>query len=835
MPTYTVGASTSVVLVDTSVLGPNDSAIVLLSSLMPPGRNVSIRDSLGYLSSPQSIVVSTTQGILFSDGTSSISVSQPFATLTVTSRDASTWNIVNTFGFPLYDTVANVQSLAASTIVGTGIVTSGSVNTSSMFATALTIQSTAAVLGPVFASTLVIGTQTTPPYPGYSAYVQGSARVSSNVVMNGDLSVGGIVQFGSTVAIAGGLGVGGNLTAGGNMTIAGNFTTVGGGSINCQTLQSQSSVNIAGAVTITSNVTIQSNLTIGATLTAASLNASTVTINTAAGGYLQLNSGPILQTRTDILPGTVVASWNSPIYTPFVSSGTIQTSGNAQVGTLEVLGTISAPTISQFLLGSAQIQNSAGSLVTDSISVNSLTLSNSLSLNSLQIYTLFTSNLTVDGSIQSANPAAYISSATLATSSLTTNSVSTGTLVAGVIQTPAIQVSSLTIYTTLTGGPGFTTMNIPGVTIDNSEGTLTTSSMFTNTIQTSSFSLTSGILYANPSLTIVASNTYINALTTSSIATSTLTTSTLSAAKLTIGSTPTGTNPNFIYSSSPSPSTNVTVTGGPGDYLSPYFLSNVIPAGQDPLIPYTTTITFAADYQSSPPPPGLLVAYTASLYWAGETQSILQVAPGLGGPTLYGLYAQDQTISGTLPISTFQITASLYGFSRINVMFGFQYSPNPTRIDSNALIEFNNGVLNWKYSLNGTTIQNSLNDISTRNLYYYGSLNFASDPRVKENIQDANLELCYETIRNVPLRKFKYIDSYCSTFQVRDTHRLGFLATELREAFPKSVHESDTVFPAFSTSLLTIDTAQIEMAHLGATKYLMQKVSTLEAEVKALL
>jgi hypothetical protein len=54
----------------------------------------------------------------------------------------------------------------------------------------------------------------------------------------------------------------------------------------------------------------------------------------------------------------------------------------------------------------------------------------------------------------------------------------------------------------------------------------------------------------------------------------------------------------------------------------------------------------------------------------------------------------------------------------------------------------------------------------------------------------------------------------------------------LQEVFPKSVHASDTVFPEFSTSLLTIDTAQIDMAHIGATKYLIQQVSSLEGELR---
>jgi hypothetical protein len=92
--------------------------------------------------------------------------------------------------------------------------------------------------------------------------------------------------------------------------------------------------------------------------------------------------------------------------------------------------------------------------------------------------------------------------------------------------------------------------------------------------------------------------------------------------------------------------------------------------------------------------------------------------------------------------------------------------------------------------------------------------------------------MCYDTIRGIPLRRFKYIDSYCSTFNVSQTPRLGFLATDLQACFPKSVH--DTVFPEFSTSFMTIDTAQVDMAHLGATKYLMQQVSSLEADLSAI-
>jgi hypothetical protein len=94
--------------------------------------------------------------------------------------------------------------------------------------------------------------------------------------------------------------------------------------------------------------------------------------------------------------------------------------------------------------------------------------------------------------------------------------------------------------------------------------------------------------------------------------------------------------------------------------------------------------------------------------------------------------------------------------------------------------------------------------------------------------------MCYSTISALPLRKYKYIAEYCSTFNVSEDPRLGFLATDLLPHFPKSVHISDTLFPAFSKELMTIDTSQIDMAHLGTTKYLMQEVARLEAELSTI-
>jgi len=426
----------------------------------------------------------------------------------------------------------------------------------------------------------------------------------------------------------------------------------------------------------------------------------------------------------------------------------------------------------------------------------------------------------------------FISSGSIQTSSVNASQISSGSIVAGNLVTPSLTVSSLAVSQTINGGNSFTSLAIPNAIINNSAGQIQTSTLFTNSLTTSTLVVNSGIIQSPAAIRIQASTVTIDSSYFSSLTASTLQTSSVQTTRIIVGAPLAGSNgPNFTYSTTPAPSTNIVVTGGPGDYLSPFFLSNVVPPGQNPAFAYTTAIHFNANFNGEPLPPGLLISYGATLFWAGQANSQLAIA---GGPTLFGTFGTNQSTTGTLSQSSFGITASLFGSSAISVNFKFQYTPNANSIDSNAVVQFNNGRLYWNYALNGTTIQNSLNDISTRNLFYYGSLNFASDPRIKEDIQEANLRHCYDAIRSIPLRKFRYNQLYCSTFQVESTPRLGFLATDLLESFPNSVHPSDTLLPQVSKELLTIDTAQVEMAHLGATKYLMAEVERLEAAIAAL-
>ena len=155
-----------------------------------------------------------------------------------------------------------------------------------------------------------------------------------------------------------------------------------------------------------------------------------------------------------------------------------------------------------------------------------------------------------------------------------------------------------------------------------------------------------------------------------------------------------------------------------------------------------------------------------------------------------------------------------------------------SRLDTNGLIAMNKGYLNFSTAVNGINIFNAQNDMSVRNLTSYGSMSFASDPALKEEIEYANLETCQKTLESLPLHRYNYIDEYMSTFQLSDRTRLGILSSEYAVQFPKSVKPSPINVLSVSTNM--VDTEQILYAHLGATKRLMSTVEGLSTVVAGL-
>jgi hypothetical protein len=96
----------------------------------------------------------------------------------------------------------------------------------------------------------------------------------------------------------------------------------------------------------------------------------------------------------------------------------------------------------------------------------------------------------------------------------------------------------------------------------------------------------------------------------------------------------------------------------------------------------------------------------------------------------------------------------------------------------------------------------------------------SSDSRLKENIQNADLDLCYNNIKNLRLTKYTWKDDVFTSEQVPDRSKLGWIAQEVETIFPKSVQKvNDHGF----TDCRTLNTDQIIGCLYGCTQKLIKK------------
>jgi cytoskeletal protein CcmA (bactofilin family) len=121
-----------------------------------------------------------------------------------------------------------------------------------------------------------------------------------------------------------------------------------------------------------------------------------------------------------------------------------------------------------------------------------------------------------------------------------------------------------------------------------------------------------------------------------------------------------------------------------------------------------------------------------------------------------------------------------------------------------------------------------------------GSWQSSSDERLKEDITVADLSVCYDTVKNVPLRRYRWKNSSFNDDQINgDRHRLGFIAQEYKSYFPKDVlvskfqksheevdaktGESKTVVDFELKDCLSINVDQMLMSSIGAIKKIINE------------
>jgi hypothetical protein len=109
-----------------------------------------------------------------------------------------------------------------------------------------------------------------------------------------------------------------------------------------------------------------------------------------------------------------------------------------------------------------------------------------------------------------------------------------------------------------------------------------------------------------------------------------------------------------------------------------------------------------------------------------------------------------------------------------------------------------------------------------------------SDRRLKSNIELANLQTCYDIIKTIDLKRYRFYEDVYEDLDCTDRSRLGWIAQEVETVLPKSINtqEFKCANGTVIQDCLSLDPSQLYASMYGAIKMLITKVETLEAKNK---
>jgi hypothetical protein len=94
----------------------------------------------------------------------------------------------------------------------------------------------------------------------------------------------------------------------------------------------------------------------------------------------------------------------------------------------------------------------------------------------------------------------------------------------------------------------------------------------------------------------------------------------------------------------------------------------------------------------------------------------------------------------------------------------------------------------------------------------------SSDERLKEDIELADVDVCYENVKRIPLKYYKWRDEIYTEEEVEDRHRLGWIAQDVQGVFPKAIKETNM---HGIEDCLSLNADQIYASMYGATQKLI--------------
>lgn len=108
----------------------------------------------------------------------------------------------------------------------------------------------------------------------------------------------------------------------------------------------------------------------------------------------------------------------------------------------------------------------------------------------------------------------------------------------------------------------------------------------------------------------------------------------------------------------------------------------------------------------------------------------------------------------------------------------------------------------------------------------------SSDVRLKENIQPADLDRCVEIVKSIPLKKFKWVDSYIQAMQIPENkkEKVGWIAQDVEKHLPNSITTMSLAHVAVDDFKQLNSDQLIAVLH-GAIQRLSQRLKSVDKQL----
>lgn len=483
MAASTVTGNTSIVLVSSI------NTKIYLSSVGYPGHIVTIKDYTGVASQGQPIVISTSQGVSFADGSFSTLLYNPYSYLTVASKTPNTWQILNNLGYlttlsnayvenltsgnAYISLVSSVQGYVSSSVIGNVNVTRS-----------LNLLGDVSILGDI----IIAG--------GVDLFstlnVKGNTNLSSALTVKGAVSFGSSLQLRDALTVSGSMSTANDLIVGGDLSISSalyvsqlSLTPF----VSVQSLK-MNTLNIGGGLLTAGNTTVGSNLFVGQNLIGLSTGLTTSSIQ-------------VLQSTVIVGDLTIQKKFTTSTL-EFYSSGVV--SKEVSASSLTVRGTVSTSD-SLFLASSLTV---AGTVRVGSATIDgNIFIGNNLTVKgNAQISTvLFGGNLSIGGPGLTSLFSSFTTSSLVGDSAIVYKNLT----VTGATQVGNFISPNFYTFSNLSTGGNFGYMR--SFLVGQTASVVGNLSVATSTFQKGVFSTTNlqvGAPFATPGNMVIQGNLFVN-------------------------------------------------------------------------------------------------------------------------------------------------------------------------------------------------------------------------------------------------------------------------------------------------------------------------------------